>query len=138
MSTMIRTANPTTSQDWRLRLVLAGTLALALGACASTPLPPTGQLQAAELAITSAEQARVADFASPELSEAREKLVAARTAVQEEQMVLAQQLADESRVSAELASAKAELIKARMVNEEMQKNIDTLKLEMLRNTGTPQ
>lgn len=118
--------------------LLAVPLLLVLGACASMPQPPTQQLQAAELAITGAEQARVADFASPELNDARQKLVAARTAIQNEQMVLAQQLADESRTSAELATARTEMLKARMVNEEMQKSIDTLKQEMLRNTGTRQ
>lgn len=118
----------------RLATICAGILLLA--ACASAPLPPTQQLQAAELAITNAEQARVADFAAEDLNRAREKLTAAKTAVQQEDMVHAAYLADEARVSAELASARTEMLKARAVNEEMQKSIDTLKQEMLRNTGT--
>lgn len=121
-----------------LRLLLTGSVLLALASCASVPLPPTQQLQAAELAITNAEQARVADYASQDLNQAREKLAAAHTAVDAEQMVLAQQLADESRVSAELASAKAEELKARAVNVEMQQSLNTLKQEMLRNSGTRQ
>jgi uncharacterized protein (UPF0264 family) len=116
------------------RFLLAGGL-LALAACASPPKPPTAALQAAELAIASAEQARVADYASLELGEAREKLTAARGAVQQEQMVLAGRLADESRVSAELASAKAEAAKAKAVNDEMRKSTETLKHEMQRNPG---
>jgi uncharacterized membrane protein len=117
----------------RLLTVMAGMFLLA--ACASTPEPPTEQLRAAQQAITTAEQARVADYASPELNEARLKLASANTAVAQKEMVLAQQLAEQSRVNAELASAKAEMLKAKAVNEEMQKSIDTLKQEMQRNTG---
>lgn len=79
---------------------------LLLTACASAP-PPNQALQAAEQAIATAEQARVADYASPELSEARDKLAASREAIQQKNMVLAQRLADESRADAQLASAKA-------------------------------
>lgn len=108
---------------------------LLLGACASAPQPPTADLQAAELAIANAERARVADYASVELSEARAKLTAARSAVQEEQMSRAQRLAQQARVDAELATARAEVAKARVVNEQMQKGTDTLKQEMQRTTG---
>lgn len=108
---------------------------LLLGGCASTPMPPTAELQAAEQAISSAERARVADYASVELSGARDKLSAARRAVQNEEMGKAQHLAQQARVDAELASARAEVSKAREVNEEMQKSIDTLKLELQRKTG---
>jgi PBP1b-binding outer membrane lipoprotein LpoB len=108
---------------------------LLLSGCASTPQPPTSDLQAAEQAIASAERARVADYASVELSDARDKLSAARSAVQEEKMVQAQRLAQQAKADAELASAKAEVAKARVVNEQMQKGTDTLKQEMQRNTG---
>lgn len=117
----------------RLAAAVAGLLALA--ACASEPVPPTQALQAAELAIANAEQARSAEYASLELVEAREKLTAARTAVTQEKMVLAQRLAEQSRVDAELASAKAEAAKARAVNDEMQKSTNALKQEMQRNPG---
>ena len=120
----------------RLSLRLSGAMTglLMLAACASTP-PPTAALQAAELAIANAEQARVADYASLELSEAREKLSAARSAVEQKKMSLAQRLAEQSRVDADLASAKAEAAKAKAVNDEMQKSIDTLKQEMQRTPG---
>ena len=108
---------------------------LALAACASKPLPPTEALQAAEQAISSAEKARVADYASPELGMARDKLAAARTAVEKEEMVLAQRLAEQSRVDADLATAKAEVAKAKLVNDEMKKSTESLKQEMQRNTG---
>lgn len=110
----------------------------ALGACASALLPPTSELQAAELAIASAEQNQVADFALPELNEARKKLDAANVAVANEDMVLAAYLATESSAGAQLASARAEMLKAKAVNDEMQKSIDTLKLELQRNSGARQ
>ena len=108
---------------------------LALAACAATPQPPNRALQAAELAITDAERARAAEYAPAELNQARDKFAAARTAVRNEQMVEAETLAKESRVHADLASAQAEMIKARAVNVEMQKSIDTLKQEMQRSSG---
>lgn len=110
---------------------------LLLTACASAP-PPNQALQAAEQAIATAEQARVADYASPELSEARDKLAASRAAIQQKNMVLAQRLADESRADAQLASAKAEAAKAKVVNDDMQKSNVTLKQEMQRNTDGQQ
>lgn len=111
---------------------------LGLSACASVPPPPTQALQAAELAIATATQARVADHASPELGEAREKLTAAHEAVKQENMVVAQRLAELSRVDAELAIAKAEVGKAQKVNDEMQKSTDTMTQEMQRKTGIRQ
>lgn len=116
------------------RFVLIGGM-LALSACASVPQPPTEAIQAAETAIENADKARVADNASPELGMARTKLTAARTAVSEEQMVLAQRLAEESRAEAELATAKSEAIKALAVNEEMRKSTEAMKQEMQRNPG---
>lgn len=118
-----------------LRTAFAGLGLLTLVACASTPEPPTQALQAAELAISNAEKARVADYASPELGEARENLAAARNAVQQEKMELASRLAQSSQANAQLATAKAEAAKAKVVNDEMQKSIDTLKQEMQRNPG---
>ncbi|MCA1790637.1 MAG: DUF4398 domain-containing protein [Thioalkalivibrio sp.] len=118
-----------------LRLLAAAAGLLALAACASAPPAPTHALQAAETAITSAEQARVADYASIELNEARENLAAARKAVQDEDMARAERLAEQSRVNAELASANAEMSRARAINEEMQKSIDILKQEMQRGPG---
>lgn len=119
------------------RLCTAAAIAgvLALSACATAPVPPTQALQAAESAIASAEQDRVADYASAELRIARDKLSAARTEVNNENMVKAQYLAEESRVHAELAAAQAEEIKAKAVNDDMQKSIDTLKQEMQRSSG---
>jgi hypothetical protein len=121
-----------------LRLAALSAGLLLLVSCASVPQSPTAELQAAELAIKDAERARVSEFASAELSEARDKLRAANSAAQQEKMVVAQRLAEQSRADAELASAKAEAARAEIVNEEMRKSINTLKHEMQRNTGENQ
>lgn len=116
--------------------------ALLLAACASTPPEPTVALKAAEQAIAAADRTRVADAASPELSEAREKLTAAQAAVQDknldQRMVVAERLALESRVDAELAFAKIEMSKAKAVNDEMKRSTDTLAQEMQRTSGVKQ
>jgi pyruvate/oxaloacetate carboxyltransferase len=130
-----QTPNTSMACGASLRLTLAGAGLLALVACASTPQPPNQALQAAELSISNAEQARVADYASPELSEAREKLTAARSEAQAENMVVAQRLAEQSRADSELAIAKAGTARAKIVNDEMLKSTDTMKQEMQRNTG---
>ena len=106
-----------------------------LAGCASTPPAPNEALQAAELAIANAEQARVADYAAPELGDAREKLTAARVAVAEKDMKKASLLAEKSRADAELAIAKSQAAKAQEVNEELNKNINTLQQELQRNSG---
>jgi hypothetical protein len=104
-------------------------------ACASTPPEPVVSMQAAQQAIAAADRARVPDSNSPELSEAREKFTAAQVAVQSKHMIEADQLAQESRVDAELASAKIDTAKARVVNTEMQHSTDTLNQEMNRTSG---
>lgn len=107
---------------------------LALAACASTP-PPTDALNGAESAIKRAEEARVADYASPELKSAREKLTAAREAANREDMKLAARLAEQARSDAEVATAKAEAMKAKASITEIKKSNDALQQESQRNNS---
>lgn len=109
--------------------------ALLLAACASTP-PPSVALSEAKQAIAAADQAHIADASSPELAEARTKLAAAETAVQAKNMAQGERLAQESRVSAELAFAQSGAQKNQSVNDEMLHSTQTLSDEMQRNTGT--
>lgn len=121
------------------RPLLAGLAAVAvLGACASTPPEPTVALHSAEQAIATADRSRVADAASPELSEARSRLAAARNAVQEKRMVDAERLANESRVDAELASARIQTAKDLAVNDDIRRGNQTLGQEMQRHQGEQQ
>ena len=108
--------------------------ALLLAACASTP-PPAVDLASAKQAIAVADQARIADASSPPLSEARDKLAAAQSAVTDKRMVDADRLARESRVDAELSSAQSAAAKDKAVNDEMIHSTATLSQEMQRNSG---
>ena len=119
----------------RLRTAVALAGALVLGACASTPPAPTANLQAAQQAISTAEASEAGRYAPGELAEARTRLTSADKAVAEQRMTMAAQFADESRVEAELASAKTAQVKAKAVNDEMMRTTTTLIEEMQRSSG---
>jgi uncharacterized protein YaiL (DUF2058 family) len=114
--------------------LLALTLAssMLLGACASTPPPPTDALQAAELAINRAEEAQSATAAPLEMKRAREKLTAARAAVNSEDPIKARRLAEQARADAEFAQAKAEEAGAAEINTELERSIRLLQEESTR------
>ena len=120
------------------RAAVLVTLALILPACASAPPAPTASLGAARLAIGNAEKADAGRYASPELSEARQKLASADLAVTEKSvkgMTSAQRLAEQSRVEADLALAMSIEAKSTAVNDEMKRSNDVLVEEMQRKTG---
>jgi hypothetical protein len=121
-----------------LRRAAALMAGLVLVGCASTPPVPTANLQAAQLAISSAERVEAGQYAAGELSAARTKLASADGAVTEKKMVLAAQFADEARAEAELASARTAVSKANAVNDEMKRGTGTLVEEMKRGTGDKQ
>jgi hypothetical protein len=117
-----------------LAKALAAAAVLAVSACATVP-PPTDELARAESAIKRAEEARVADYASPELQSAREKLVAARDAATRDDMLLAARLAEQSRIDAEVATAKTEAAKAKATIDEMKKANQAVQQEAIRNSN---
>ena len=120
----------------QLQLALPAMLLLA-GASASTP-PPTTNLQAAQQSIANAERVDAASLAGVELGEARGKLAAAQHAVEEKQMIAATWYADEARVEADLAAAKAGAAKAKAVNQDIKHSNAALIEEMQRKTGAAQ
>lgn len=108
---------------------------LGLSACASTPELTQPSILAAQQAIEAAESARVLDAASPELTQARSKLVAAQAAQAQKRPVEAKQLADEARLAAELGVARARAARAKVVNDDMKTSNSTLNTELQRNNG---
>ncbi len=114
---------------------LAGILML-VGACASAPPAPQSALDAARVAISNADKVEAGQYAGAELGEARAKLTLAEDAVRQENMVVAERFAQESKVQAELASARTAAAKAASVNEEMGRAADALAEEMQR-AGEP-
>lgn len=124
----------TTRRGQRMRVTagLAAAVVL-LGACATAPpSPPTASLNAARQAISSAEQSDARQYASAELDEANKKLLLADRAVNTERMSEADRLAQQSKVAAELASARTESAKAEEINREMRRSADALNEEMQR------
>lgn len=119
----------------RRAAALAGTLAL-VAACASAPPAPDAAIDAAKVAIANAEKSDASHHAGAELGEARQKLASADAAVADENMILAERFAQESRVQAELASARTEAAKAAAVNKEMERGADALNEELER-AGEP-
>jgi len=85
--------------------------------------------------MSNAERAEAGRYAAAELAEARTKFAAADAAVHEEKMIRGEQLAEQSRTEAELASARTAAAKAKLVNEEMSRSTGTLIDEMQRNAG---
>ena len=118
----------------RLRIAAPGLALLFIAGCASMP-PPTTNLQSAQQAIANAERVDAATHAPVELGEAREKLSSAQRAVENKQMLIGGQLADEARTEAELAAARSGAAKASAVNQEMKRSTATLIDEMQRRTG---
>ena len=107
---------------------------LLLGACASTPQPPTQSLSDARLAIANAEQSDARQYASAELDEAQRQMSMAERAVGQERMTEADRYARQSQIAAELASARSGSAKAAEINHEMQRSTEAL-LEEMRRTG---
>ena len=108
------------------------------GCASSSSSHATDGIRAAEVAIAHAEQARVADYTSPELIDARTKLAASRSELEARHEVQAEQLAQQARLSAELAMAKSQAAKAEAVNAETRKSTEVLKQEMQRQNGAQQ
>lgn len=122
----------------RLRMAAGFAGVLMLAACASTPQAPTANLQAAQQAIAAAERGDAGRYSPGELSEARNKLASAETAVTDKKMVVAEHFADQSRAEAELASARTSAAKANAVNDDMKRSNGTLIDEMKRSSGDKQ
>ena len=108
-------------------------VSLMLAACASSPERPDQDLTRAEAAIEQAEQAGARQYGPVPLDNARDKLASARTAVAEEEMLVAQRYAEEAVLSAELAAAKARRSKAERAVDQLEKSIAVLREEIARN-----
>jgi Domain of unknown function (DUF4398) len=100
----------------------------ALVACSSTPAP-VGEISAAQTAVTAAEQADAAQHAPADLDRARDKLLRAQAAMQEDENEAARRLAEQALVDARLAEAKSRADVAQQNAEEVQSGIDQLRSE---------
>lgn len=87
----------------------------------------------AEASIGEAERAGAYESGGAELNRAREKLNAARKASEEGDVVIAQRLAIEADLDADLAAATARNRDAQSAVSELQQSIETLQEELRRN-----
>jgi hypothetical protein len=110
------------------RFVLVLLLTAGLGACASVP-PPESQMGKADLALRKAEQADAAHHAPLEMRVARTKLEAARAAMREGENLEARRLAEQSKLDALLAEAKAQTAQRRAAAEAIRTDIEALRAE---------
>ncbi|MCH8569663.1 MAG: DUF4398 domain-containing protein [Balneolales bacterium] len=106
-----------------------------LTACGSTN-PPTQQLTETQMVIQQAEQDGAEEYAPLEIREAKIKLNLAREAVEKEEYEEAILLAEQARVSAELAQVRAQSGKAQKAVAELRESIRVLKAEIERNQRT--
>jgi hypothetical protein len=114
---------------------LCAALILFCTACSTTTPPPTASLNSARDAIARAEESGARQHADAELDEAQQKLVQAERSVRGEQMVDAERLAQESMITAQLASARSEEAKALEITREMRRSVDALAEELRRQEG---
>lgn len=97
-----------------------------IGGCAASHPSPLKSIWVADATIARAERARVNLYAPSELNQARQILSRARLAMSKEQNKDAEQMAQQSLVTAQLAFIKAELRKAEKINEDLRNDIEQL------------
>lgn len=118
----------------RLRIIgITAAVTLLLAACANTP-PPVAQIAVSKAAISNASGAGGSEFAPHELKTAMEKMEAAERAMKERDYALAEKLAIEAQVDAQLATAMARSAKAKKAADTVQEDSRVLRKEIERKT----
>jgi hypothetical protein len=79
-------------------------------------------MSAAQTAVTGAEEADAAHYAPSDLDRARDKLIRAQAAIQEEDNQEARRLAEQAQVDARLAEARARAETAQQLHSEASGN----------------
>jgi Domain of unknown function (DUF4398) len=117
---------------WSTPVVVAA--ALAGGGCASNRVVPNeAEVTRATASIEAAEKAGAYEHGGAELNLARQKLTAAKEAADDGETELAQRLAIEADLDADLALAKANNQEMQATVAELQDSIRTLQQELRRN-----
>ena len=98
-------------------LLGAGIILGTLAACGGAPAP-VAEMSAAQTAVTGAEEADAAKYAPSDLDRARDKLMRAQAAMQEEENEDARRLAEEALVDARSAESKARAEAAQQLQSE--------------------
>jgi DNA repair ATPase RecN len=99
---------------------------LALGACASSPIP-NEKIAVARASVQRAEQSGAQDLAPVELSTARDKLQRAEKAAADHDAQPATMLAEQANVDAELAEATAQQHRSHKAETELEASLQALR-----------
>ena len=89
--------------------------------------PPLDKLAVADEVITQAEVNEAGQYAPLELRLASEKLEEAKRAMQKEDYLIAERLADQAAIDARTALAKVDSIRAQQAVDEMKRSIELLR-----------
>lgn len=100
--------------------------------CAAKSVAHVESIAGAESAIKEAQNSNATIHAPLELRLAEDKLAAARTAAEKDDILKAKRLADEALMDARLAEAKSLSEKAKKQAQEMRDNVETLRHEIER------
>jgi hypothetical protein len=114
-----------------LSVGLSVAAAVLVAGCASVPAP-TEQIAVSKMAVTNASSAGGNEFAPLQLKSAMEKMDAAEQAMNQEDYVLARQLAEQAQVDAQLAAATARSAKAQKAVGVLQEDNSVLRQELNR------
>ena len=106
--------------------------------CASKGIEPIENISDAETAVEIAKESNAMIHAPLELRLAEEKLNSAQAAIEQEEFVKAQRLADEALMDAKLAEAKSLSEKAKKRVQEVRESVNTLRRELERTQGGQQ
>lgn len=104
--------------------------AMVMVGCATQKVSYIESITSADLSVKAAENNNAALYAPMELKLARDKVDAAKEAVEKEEFVKAKRLADEAIMDAKLAEAKAASEKTKKITQEMRDSIETLRREI--------
>jgi len=110
---------------------------LALGACASTPIP-NEKIAVAKASVQRAEQSGAPEFAPVEMAAARDKLSRAEKAAAAREQQPATMLAEQANVDAQLAEATATQQKSRKAATEFDASMSALRQESMRSSQPAQ
>ncbi|HEX4938432.1 MAG TPA: DUF4398 domain-containing protein [Candidatus Kapabacteria bacterium] len=103
---------------------------LAAVAGCNTMEPPEAELVQAKTQVQSADSAEGEQYAALSMKRAQEKIEQAEKAMEEKEYLKAQRLAQQAAADARLAEATAQTEKMKQALEEVNKNLDALKIEL--------
>lgn len=123
------------TNPWATAL-LGLSVAVSVAACSSMKTPTTAKVAVSNAAVESAAAAGGTQYAPIEMTMAREKMASAQKAMADNDYEKAAIFAEQAQVDAKLAQSKANSAKAQVAADALQADIQVLREELKRTTGT--